>query len=583
MYRKSSTQSKLDTIWNWENQKYIPKQKFQFLDVDGEIIIEFNRVSLSTNTNFEGTISLEAERSGGSGTSKIEVNPYSEIGQQRKPIGIKSDPPAVISKKLLNILIELEDAYSYSDRCYWSRVYPESATCRESFNTSIREIDSILKGNDVKKKLNYLKEKAAISISNYNSAVYQNNEYKLNFPFAEIANEDQFKIMFQSLRDSLEKSETKLRYYFEGNYWDALDYESQKTELIMDYLNSFESAGQDATNTFLSLVNKDPIQYKSIKNRLLSQSNDLKKIKIPNYKANDESMDSLLLKNYELIYECSSNLSELSRFKGSTLDKIINHFANKNGLIINNMKSSTGEVFTTQREKEKEFYKELYEAAIENISDSLSQVAGRLIYKKLIYATIDLGKSGSKSGEVLNIYVTWILDSKKDSLSNSPRLPIGKYYLRETGWKLEVTDMFSLVKRIHEPNGDALDVSPSNFKGSGGAVLLWTYNREDKGNYKTKNTSGTVVKRKKWFGNSANFLEPSVGLNVSYLDFSTTKDVEIGTGLQVGIFHNKIFFGYGVNLHMLSPKQYPFYYFIGFSFAKLSDFFTSTKNVNAVQ
>jgi mannose/fructose/N-acetylgalactosamine-specific phosphotransferase system component IIC len=67
------------------------------------------------------------------------------------------------------------------------------------------------------------------------------------------------------------------------------------------------------------------------------------------------------------------------------------------------------------------------------------------------------------------------------------------------------------------------------------------------------------------------------------LDFSTTKDVEIGTGLQVGIFHNKIFFGYGVNLHMLSPKQYPFYYFIGFSFAKLSDFFTSTKNVNAVQ
>jgi hypothetical protein len=39
------------------------------------------------------------------------------------------------------------------------------------------------------------------------------------------------------------------------------------------------------------------------------------------------------------------------------------------------------------------------------------------------------------------------------------------------------------------------------------------------------------------------------------LDFDRTKDVEIGTGLQLGLFKNKVFFGYGANLHLLSPKD----------------------------
>ncbi|MNT17793.1 hypothetical protein D3C72_1529680 [compost metagenome] len=205
-----------------------------------------------------------------------------------------------------------------------------------------------------------------------------------------------------------------------------------------------------------------------------------------------------------------------------------------------------------------------------------------MIYKKLVYATIDLGKSGAKNGEVLNVYVTWILDSKKDSLANSPRLPIGKYYLRETGWKTEVSDMFALIKRVKESSVNQTNVSPTNFKGSGGAVLMWTFNKADKGLKITeKRNEQYSVKRKNRF---INFLEPSIGLNVSYLDFSTEKDVEIGTGLQLGLFKNKIFFGYGVNLHMISPQnQAPTYYYVGFSFAKLSDLFKSSNNVTSTQ
>jgi hypothetical protein len=68
------------------------------------------------------------------------------------------------------------------------------------------------------------------------------------------------------------------------------------------------------------------------------------------------------------------------------------------------------------------------------------------------------------------------------------------------------------------------------------------------------------------------------------LDFSTIKDVEIGAGLQLGFFRNKIFLGYGINLHMLFPsKQSPSYFYLGFSFAKLSDMFKSNNNVTVAQ
>ena len=145
--------------------------------------------------------------------------------------------------------------------------------------------------------------------------------------------------------------------------------------------------------------------------------------------------------------------------------------------------------------------------------------------------------------------------------------------------------MFALVKRVDESTVDQATVSPSNFKGSGGAVLMWTFNKEDKGlEITTGNADNNyeyIAKRKNkvW-----NFIEPSFGLNVSYLDFSTEKDVEIGTGLQLGLFRNKIFFGYGINLHMISPKkQAPTYFYIGFSFAHISDLFKSSNGITAIQ
>jgi hypothetical protein len=481
-YRKSPTQGRLDTLWNWENRLSVPNQKIRYIDIDGEIRIDFLKPGLTGNKDFEGTFSLEADISGINGTRRIEVNPYSEIGVQRIPIGIKAEPPAEIAKKLLNMLMELKNA----------------------------------------------------------DTIYRRVSRKSDEP------------------DTLKK---------------AFHYANEKLDNVLEYLSSFELAGEDASKAFLALINKDLIGYKFLKNKLTELKKRMEKIDIDQFSDLTSADAASLTKNKGLIIETNKYLVELSRFEGSPLEKIIKQFAETEYVPTDEkLQQYIGTI------KYKENFYTIIDKHRDQLAGILSTEAGKLIYKKLIYATIDLGKSGASSGEVLNVYITWILDPKKDSLGNSPRLPIGKYYLNETGWRMDVADMFAMIKRVDERKADPATLSPSNFKGSGGAVLMWTFNKEDRGLRISPGSNGKYnTSRKNRF---VNFLEPSIGLNVSYLDFSTDKDVEIGTGLQLGIFRNKIFFGYGVNLHMLSPKnQSPGYFYIGFSFARLSDLFKNTNNV----
>jgi len=572
-YKKTFNDVKLDTVWNWETRKNIPNQKVIYLDVDGEIKIDFSRLGLIGNKDFEGTVSLEADISGSSGTRKIEVNPYSEIGVQRIPIGIKSEPPLVIAKKLLNMMQELKDARSIYD---FISIY-----------------GSFTQSHVNKKKIIEEKSKNLLDLIN--------KSIKSNLPLEEDIVRDaldlEILIVNKNLAESVNKLnlskthkelkakiENMLRTYYEyydddrGNYIrlfkEAFSYDNKKLDIVISYLNSFEVGGEDATKAFLSLINKDLVGYKILKNNFISAQKKMSVINI-NYKDDDPRLDSVLLSNAPLITETCKSLVEIARFSGSPFESILNELAIKkeNKLDLNNLNT------IDQEKKKNEFYFYLIDTHLQELSEKLAIAAGKMIYKKLVYATIDLGKSGAKNGEVLNVYLTWILDSKKDSLSNSPRLPIGKFFLRETGWRMEIADMFALVKRIDETKVDQTTVSPSNFKGSGGAVLMWTFNKIDRGLVIKKNTDGEF--RAKRRNQLFNFLEPSIGLNVSYLDFSTNKDVEIGTGLQLGLFKNKVFFGRGINLHMLSPKnQSPSYFYIGFSFARISDLFKDSNSVN---
>ncbi|GAB4023698.1 hypothetical protein GCM10028808_74710 [Spirosoma migulaei] len=577
-YRKVLTRDRSDTLWNWEHRKGIPNQKVHYIDINGEIRIDFSRLGLSQNKEFEGVVSLEAEISGSNGTRKIEVNPYSEIGVQRIPIGIKSEPPSEIAKKLLNMLLSVRDADTLNYKFNGYQQFDiATLNLRKNVDTRLKEFNA----EKVEKEIRNKGYELSLLIRNSPFRSSMERPISVNFFFDP-------NIKIEEIKDYVTKItsdfNTIYKSFSSGYIRDlnaALEYNIDRTNLILDYLASFENAGEDATKAFFLLLNKDLVSYKALKASFVNNQKKLSQINT-NYRPDDPRLDSTLLYNANLIVSSTKVFSELSNFRGSALEKILINMMKQNPYIYN--EPAGLRIKYNEKIVEKFMFLDYISTYFQNISEKISEVAGKSIYKKLIYATIDLGKSGAKDGEVMNIYLTWILDSKKDSLANSPRLSIGKYFLRQTGWQVSVSDMFSMVKRINEQNTNltSTSISPSNFKGSGGAVLMWTYNKEDKGLTIDSNKRGEQrIRRKNKF---SNFLEPSLGINISYLDFSIEKDVEIGTGAQLGLFRNKIFLGYGVNLHMISPtNQSPTYFFIGFSFAKLSDLFKNSSSVSSQQ
>ena len=482
-YRKTPVSGKLDTIWNWETRKNVANQKFHYIDVDGEIKIDFNRLGLTNNTAFEGTVSLEAEISGPNGTRKIEVNPYSEIGIQRIPIGIKAEPASEIAKKVINMISELKDVDSYNNTGYYNYYFnspsiPANKILRDKLqqfdslahikNFNTKDLKSI--GNTFKK---LVKTEFDLIAYDYQNELIRKWDSTLYFSNT---NED-IQAAVDGIFNEYNGEYIAAKKRFIDHYKPAFDFCKERLGLIISYLTSFDNSGEDAVKSFLSLINKDYINYSALKTKFLSYKDELDKIKFNSN--NPDSAAIVIADNTALLSQTLQSLIAFSRFKGSELESILRDLAKrKQSELMSdtsyaryyNKSSSFRDTLETK------FFFSLLDTYRDELSDILSKAAGKIIFRKLVYATIDLGKAGAKSDEVLTVYVTWILDSKKDSLGNSPRLPIGKYYLRETGWKFEVADMFAMVKRVGEAKvADQTKVSPSNFKGSGGAVLMFTY------------------------------------------------------------------------------------------------------------
>lgn len=609
LYSKNPNHPKRDTLWIWNSDytSFLPNQRIKIVDMNGIINVEFDKMSIIDNRNFEGTVSLEAELSGTNGTRKIEVNPYSEVGIQRRRIGIKSEPPSEIIKKLLNMILELR---SLSGAYFISRISVEEQNLYNSLIANRERLIVDLGADYDNTKVSakeFIKSSyaAMYNYRNYDAILAQIDKYP-GTSMEDVKNEvetvnakidegsgkaiDQVNLTFNLLNADFN------RIYLDEirEFQSLLDDSNYKINLIANYLNSFESGGDDALKAFLVLINKDLINYNSLKNSLLKSQDEMSKIKI---EGDTKTRHSIILSSGEDLNKSFLKLKEFTEFRGSILENKIDELIAKNEaelvyvdslssfLYMDNKTKLDTENLSWRRNRpygdtESAIRFEVIEKYNAELSDILSKEAGEIIYKRLVYATMDLGNSGAKSGEVLNLYLTWILDSKNDSIGNSPRLSIGKYFIRETGWKMEIADMFSLVKRINESDFDPANLSPTNFKGAGGAVLMWTFNKEDKGLY----VKNKATKRKVGHRNSIiNYFEPSLGLNVSYLDFDRTKDVEIGTGMQLGLFKNKVFFGYGANLHLLRPiNQSPYFYYIGFSFANLSDLFQNSSSVSSL-
>ncbi|MEL7428059.1 MAG: hypothetical protein AAFN81_34080, partial [Bacteroidota bacterium] len=159
-------------------------------------------------------------------------------------------------------------------------------------------------------------------------------------------------------------------------------------------------------------------------------------------------------------------------------------------------------------------------------------------------------------------------------------LYVAKFRITERGWHSKTLENFMLVDRVRE---DLLPptypLNETRFAPTGGISLMWGLRNDHRINKRIDfdETTNLPLFDKKgrlkynrgsvFFERTAKWLEPSLGLNFTYLNFREGETLEVGIGPSVGFFNNTFFFSTGWNLMEL--RERPFYIGIGASILNL--------------
>jgi hypothetical protein len=561
-------------VWKWDSSGYY--QKYKVLDNEGFIEIYFKKNELAQNYNFQGNISLSATLKGKDGERKIEVEPYSLVGEDRKEIGIESFPATTVAQLLFNTIIEMKRTIVSVDFSRYDMAFLQQENVRK-FTNIIKSIKDY--GEKINQKIDprennflmlqdFVNDPFYLSLKKYQdpaSHTYANLVKDLEFAVATLEN------FFKPQSDSLKSDIVFLL---------------NRVSLINNYLQAFEKAGPDAVKAFLDIASKDKINFKFLRDRLLNEQDKLNNI-IADSKISENANLLLTSRNsLDHALEILKILNTFSSIQGSRMEQIIRVGYVTDADVIQGSdavrKELEEEYGKIPYDKFKAFFLKIAEDSIafnkysryiqlrlleksskfEQFKKDLSVVAADIMYRKLVYATINLAKSGAQPGDVLYLNVVWKnIDGEDDAAKEkSSLLTIGTYQLRETGWKTKISESFYLVERINEPDAGTDDqVSPSNFKGAYGASIMRTFFYNE-------------AYRRNFGGQLMNFLQPSIGFNISYVDFYRNKDIEVGAGLQLGLFRNVFFFGSGINLHGIrrDEKKSAAYFMFGISFTNIA-------------
>lgn len=519
-------------LWDWKKRKgkdnfLKPNQNRDIVDVSSEIRIEFLKEEISRNSSFKGSISIEAEIAGGSDFRKVEVSPYSEIGVEKKRIGLTSRPTGELAGIFINLLIE-----GHKLRGSWEDIDPNTGYKEEieflkfsldSYEATINRLDSILKVIELEPDTTAY-DLSKDSLNLWEFTIFLDDSVTFKDIKDEIRTEKaQFEEGIKTIQEAIISTQETRAISKKDISKLNKDQWIQKLRLILDYIKYIQDAGEQAEDAFLSLIQLDHIKLKSIQNNLLNELENLNK-------SADQS-------NRQKIYSAIIfQLAELTDIEGSIIES-----GSSSGISGSLPSREIAALLSTDT----------------NLKKRLAINASKLIFQELHYATIDLHKAGARPGEMLYVYVK-LYDSvrrEKDQKNGSVKvLEIGRYELKGTRWNTKVADSFFLVDRLNEEAANQNNLSPSSFKGAGGGSFLATWLND-----------GETAKH-----GLINTLQPSLGINVSYVDFSISDSFEVGVSGVLGLFNNRVFIGSGINLNLWGQDaKSPYFWSIGLSFANL--------------
>ncbi len=594
---KEKDQLKKDQYSATTNIRYqfYPRQLHTVISDESILEIRFDNEALAKNIDFHGSISVIAK----SGEKKIEVAPYSVIGEQKKEFGVDAMPIKEIADYFLRLIIESSRLnYQFNEidqgreKIRKSEPFETSKTVNpdqlQELRFTLARAISILKSSvpfdSIRLNLPIygypLDHPLVVALKNL-SAFFPNDGDLLIILNQMILKDESVKqitntsvplLTYKNLMEYSKKIQTvdknkELTKEVEGRAiiargttslefkkdWKISIKEAKNTSLLcIELLKRIDQSNDQTINAFLSFTTLTITDF----NDMISQSAKLKpemNVDVEISDNDDDDENKLLSK----IRDCENIFR---RFRGSSV-------------LFNNLISNIGyDLIGNPKQEIERLLKS--EESYNRIRDAFAIEAGREIFKTMVYATIDLSKANLVDGSQLDIAVVWFNSEgqhgvgKDGSPKTGTELWTASFIVKKVGWHFDFSESAVLIQRIGEnrlrggtaPNNYPL--SPSNFKPTAGANMLWSF----------YNPHRTLLRKKtgreSGFLKVIHWLEPSFGLNVSYLDFRTDRDVEFGAGPIMGFFQNRIFFipwGYNFSVDGESPT----YLGIGFSFSNV--------------
>lgn len=560
---------------------------------------------------------------------EIEINPYSVIGEARRSIGLLNRPAGELADNLIVLLIEANNisnkASELSGRST-SSLQPGQAENLNFYKSSLESIQRILEKHDTSRTIadttqvielingictrsdaqSYL---TVIDNSNFANYCYGSTLFDDN-------SEPRLRSTIESLITNINSSLLAAGQQRSNQRIKAPQLVEFKEELapITTYLNYFNAEIGNTRDAFLNLIGKDKIAFDNLNTRFQESINrlDTNLVSLQTAQLSPSGRDTLNDQIKASIAKIGRILEGFTDIQGSPISFAIRKLKDThNGGQLNDVVDDP-DIYEYDRSAEKTLLLKVLGAIFRDnemrrqLREYISEKAGEILYQDLVFGTIDLDLADANDGDMLYIRLYWdkeAVEAKDQAITNATKaeatstttttdkpsspqrdgvaLYVAKFQLLERGWKQEVTPNVLLINRFNEnllPNG--YPGSTSNFKPTGGTSLNWGLRNDFRTKKRIKfdpitnlprfdrqgrlkyNKLGVFAQRTfKW-------LEPSFGVNFSYLDFNLNETFEIGVGPSIGLFQNAISLTTGWNLMELD--QQPLYFGIGANILQLA-------------
>lgn len=514
-----------------------------YINLESQLRIRFDHKALSEEEQFYGNISLRANV----GSNDVEVSPYFLIGEKQKSYGVDSKPIKEIATNFIRLFKTSQSLHRIAGYTNAYKDQSDPDEIKKYILGSIEEITSaynylLLERNDTAGWRTYVRDEAEFMIleMEYDLISYSSIKFPTNLKLVSKGIIDFDTTSVRELRVLGEKIEKEDFTKAEDNQeLVALIIENKErytrilnlSKELLKYMNFFKESGSNSMDAFLNISLISEIEFSSSREKLKEYVDELEGyLRNPNPKA------------FEVINKIRNDVTNTLDYYSTVICDEWNEIRDKEEIAGDSL-----DMFLFD-----ESYCDLSTISskdLVSLTKTFAVNAGREIYNKLVYGTIDLNSISFSEANRIEIDLVWY--TNEEGLENGKILPLTSFYVKKMGWELSVLESMQLINRI---NGDEIDdpnypISPSVFKPTPGAAFLWTFN-------------DSMEKSRFW-----KWLEPSFGINLTYLDFNRDKDFEFGIGPMMGLFHNKIHFTWGANLNEKDEK--PFYLGVGFSFSKV--------------